>query len=48
VVEIFFFEEPAEASEARATARGQLDDPSAGEASAGTQDEDVSDEIQAD
>jgi uncharacterized protein YbcI len=48
VVEMFFFEEPAEMSEVQATARGQLDDPSVGEASAGTQDEDVSEEIQAD
>jgi uncharacterized protein YbcI len=48
VLEIFFFEEPAETSEVQATARGQLDDPSVGEASVGTEDEDVSEEIQAD
>jgi uncharacterized protein YbcI len=48
VVEIFFFEEPAEPAEVQATARGQLDDPSVGEASVGTEDEDVSEEIQAD
>ena len=32
VIEIFFFDKPAEESEIRATARGQLDDPSLGEA----------------
>jgi uncharacterized protein YbcI len=48
VIEIFFFEEPADQSQLEATARGQLDDPSVGEAATGAQDEAVSGEIQAD
>jgi uncharacterized protein YbcI len=32
VIEIFFFDKPAEESEVEATARGQLEDPSLGEA----------------
>lgn len=44
VIEIFFFDEPAEESEVEATARGQLDDPSLGEARGDAQDDDFSGE----
>ena len=47
VIEIFFFEEPADQSELEATARGQLEGPSVGEAAAGAQDQDVSGDIRA-
>jgi uncharacterized protein YbcI len=47
VIEIFFFDRFAEEQEIDATARGQLDDPSIGEARAGTEDDDVSGEIAA-
>jgi uncharacterized protein YbcI len=47
VIEIFFFEAPAAQSEIEATARGQLEDPSVGEAASGAQDEDVPGDIEA-
>jgi uncharacterized protein YbcI len=48
VIEIFFFEQPAEESEVEATARGQLDDPSVGEARSDAEDDDVSGGVQTD
>jgi uncharacterized protein YbcI len=47
VIEIFFFEAPADQSEIEATARGQLEDPSVGEAATEAQDEDVPGDIEA-
>jgi hypothetical protein len=47
VIEIFFFDRFAEEQEIDATARGQLDDPSIGEARAGTEEDDVSGTITA-
>jgi len=41
VVEIFFFDRSAEEHEVDATARGQLDDPSIGEARAGSEKDDM-------
>jgi hypothetical protein len=41
-IEIFFFDRPAEDLEIDATARGQLADPSIGEARAGAEPDDVS------
>jgi len=48
VVELFFFDLPAGETETRATARGQLDEPSIGEARGDAHDDDVSGDIQAD
>lgn len=46
VIEIFFFDRDAEAPERNATARGQLEDPSIGEAREGSRDDDMThDEI---
>jgi uncharacterized protein YbcI len=47
VIEIFFFEAPADHSVIEATARGQLEDPSVGEAATEAQDEDVPGDIEA-
>jgi uncharacterized protein YbcI len=47
VIEIFFFDRPADASEVQATARGQLDDPSLGEARPDAEDDDVKGDIAA-
>jgi uncharacterized protein YbcI len=41
VIEIFFFDRSAETAEIDATARGQLEDPSIGEARAGSADDDM-------
>lgn len=41
VIEIFFFDRAAEEQEIDATARGQLDDPSIGEARAGSEQDDM-------
>jgi len=41
VIEIFFFDRSAEEQEIDATARGQLEDPSIGEARAGSADDDM-------
>jgi len=41
VIEIFFFDRSAEEQEIDATARGQLDDPSIGEARAGSEEDDM-------
>jgi len=41
VIEIFFFDRSAEEQEIDATARGQLDDPSIGEARAGSEQDDM-------
>jgi hypothetical protein len=41
VIEIFFFDRSAEVQEIDATARGQLDDPSIGEARAGSEKDDM-------
>jgi len=48
VVEIFFFDRSAEEHEVGATARGQLDDPTIGEARHDTAEDDVSGSIVAD
>jgi uncharacterized protein YbcI len=48
VLEIFFFDRPADESEVKATAHGQLDDRSLGEARDDAPDDDVSSSIQAD
>ena len=48
VVELFFFDQPADESEVRATAAGQLHEPSVGEARAGAAGDDVTGDIQAD
>ena len=48
VIEIFFFDRAVDADSARATARGQLEDPSVGEARLGAHEDDVSEAIAAD
>jgi uncharacterized protein YbcI len=48
VVELFFFDRPAEPEEVGATARGQLEDTSIGEARGDAQEDDVTGRIQAD
>jgi hypothetical protein len=48
VVELFFFDRPAEDTETSATARGQLDNPSVGEAREGAHEDDLAGDIQAD
>ncbi len=47
-VELFFFDRPADETETHATALGQLEDPSIGEARAGAGGDDVSGDIKAD
>ena len=47
VVELFFFDQPAEETETRATARGQLEEPGIGEARTDARDDDVSGDIHA-
>jgi uncharacterized protein YbcI len=47
VVELFFFDREADASEKEATARGQLEEPSIGEAEEQAHDEDVSGDVTA-
>jgi uncharacterized protein YbcI len=48
VVELFFFDRPADESEVRATAAGQLEEPSIGEANADATADEVSGGTQAD
>jgi uncharacterized protein YbcI len=47
VVELFFFDREAQPSEKEATARGQLDEPSIGEAEEQAKEEDVSGDVTA-